>query len=135
MQSKRGILSKPQSMNIESLIKFWPLIHSVIQEFWSITEPSIEETAIRLNIPVELYYYSEFGLDSFSREEFQKRDPYSNPLLFEKTFVTLNFKGLIEPFSDEKYKVTERAREAAREIIQAGDRKLLPFELFTDIDL
>jgi hypothetical protein len=122
-------------MNTEPLTRFWPLIHSIIQEFWSITEPSIEETAIRLNVPIELYYYSEFGLDLFSKEEFQKRDPYSNPLLFEKTFVTLNFKGWIEPLSDDKYKVTQRAREAAREIIQAGDRKLLPFELFTDIDL
>ncbi len=122
-------------MNIESLTKFWPLIHSTIREFWSITEPSIEESAIRLNIPVELYYYSELGLDSFSREEFQKRDPYSNPLLFEKVFVTLNFKGWIEPLSDEKYKVTERAREAARMIIRAGNKELAPFEEFTDIDL
>jgi hypothetical protein len=122
-------------MNIESLTKFWPLIRSIIQEFWSITEPTIEDTAIQSNIPVELYYYSELGLDSFSREEFQKRDPYSNPLLFEKTFVTFNFKGWIEPLADEKYRVTERAREAARTIIQAGDRKLLPFESFTDIDL
>lgn len=122
-------------MNIESLTKFWPLIHSVIQEFWSITEPLIEEAAIQLNIPIELYYYSELGLDSFSREEFQKRDPYSNPLLFEKTFVTLNFKGWIEPLPDEKYRVTEQAREAARTILQAGDQELLPFESFTDIDL
>lgn len=122
-------------MNIEPLTKFWPLIHSILQEFWSITEPSIEEAAIQLNIPIELYYYSELGLDSFSREEFQKRDPYSNPLLFEKTFVTLNFKGWIEPLPDEKYKVTEQAREAARTIMQAGDKKLLPFESFTDIDL
>lgn len=122
-------------MNTESFNKFWPLIHSIIQEFWSITEPAIEEAAIHFNIPIELYYYGELGLDSFSQEEFQKRDPYSNPLLFEKTFVTLNFKGWIEPLPDEKYRVTERAREAARKIIRAGDKELLPFESFTDIDL
>jgi hypothetical protein len=128
-------LKQGMNMNTESLTKFWPLIHSIIQEFWLVTEPSIEEAAIQQNIPIELYYYSELGLDSFSREEFQKRDPYSNPLLFEKTFVTLNFKGWIEPLPDDKYKVTEMAREAARKIIQAGDKELLPFESFTDIDL
>jgi hypothetical protein len=119
----------------ESLTKFWPLIHSVVQEFWSIIEPPIEEAAIQLNIPIELYYYSELGLDSFSTQEFQKRDPFSNPLLFEKIFVTLNFKGWIEPMPDDKYQVTERARNAARRIIKAGEQQLLPFESFTDIDL
>lgn len=121
-------------MPTESLIKFWSLIYSTIQEFWAIIEPRIEEAAIRLNVPVELYYYSELGLDSFSREEFQKRDPFSNPLLFEKTFVTLNFKGWIEPLED-KYHVTEEARNAARQIIHAGEQHLLPFESFTDIEL
>jgi hypothetical protein len=122
-------------MITQSLTKFWTLIHSIIQEFWAITEPSIEEAAIQQNIPIELYYYSELGLDSFSREDFQKRDPFSNPLVFEKTFVTLNFKGWIQPLPDEKYHVTEKAREAARNIIKAGDKELLPFESFTDIDL
>ena len=122
-------------MNVESLTKFWPLMHSIIQEFWAIIEPHIEEAAIQSNIPIELYYYSELGLDSFSRQEFQKRDPFSNPLQFEKVFVTLNFKGWIQPQSDERYQVTEKAREAARTIIQAGDQHLLPFESFTDIDL
>ncbi len=121
-------------MHTESLIKFWSLIHSIIQEFWAIIEPPIEEAAIQLNVPIELYYYSELGLDSFSREEFQKRDPFSNPLLFEKTFVTLNFKGWIEPL-DDKYHVTEKARAGARKIIHAGEQHLLPFESFTDIDL
>jgi hypothetical protein len=122
-------------MNIESLIKFWPLMHSIIQEFWAIVEPHIEEAAIQTNIPIELYYYSELGLDSFSKEEFQKRDPYSNPQVFEKVFVTLNFKGWIEPAADDRYDVSEQAREAARSIIQAGDRQLLPFESFTDLNL
>ena len=122
-------------MTTESLTKFWPLILSVIQEFWAITEPHIEDAAIQSNVPMELYYYSELGLESFSTEEFQKRDPFSNPLRFEKVFVTLNFKGWIEPQADEKYLVTERARDAARQIIQAGDERLLPFDSFTDIDL
>jgi hypothetical protein len=122
-------------MQIESLTKFWPLILSVIQEFWAITEPHIEEAAIQSNTPIELYYYSELGLDSFSTEEFQRRDPFSNPMQFEKIFVTMNFKGWIEPQPDEKYKVTDRARGAARKIIQEGDTHLLPFESFTDIDL
>ena len=122
-------------MTTESLTKFWPLILSVVQEFWAITEPHIEEAAIQSNIPIELYYYSELGLDSFSTEEFQKRDPFSNPLQFEKVFVTLNFKGWIAPQADEKYFVSEKARDAARQIIQAGDAHLLPFESFTDIDL
>src|SRR6266545_623359 len=122
-------------MHTESLIKFWSLIHSVIEEFWAIIEPAIEEAAIQLNIPIELYYYSELGLDSFSREDFQKRDPFSNPLLFEKVFVTLNFKGWIEPQADEKYHVTEPAREAARTLIEEGNSHLLPFESFTDINL
>lgn len=88
-----------------------------------------------LNIPIELYYYSELGLESFSTEEFQKRDPFSNPVLFDKAFATLNFKGWIQPAHDEKYYVTEQAREGARTIIQAGDEHLLPFESFTDLNL
>jgi hypothetical protein len=131
-----GVQMKGENqMQSESLTRFWPLIHSVVQEFWAIIESPIEEAAIQFNIPAELYYYSELGLDSFSRQEFQKRDPFSNPLLFEKVFVTLNFKGWIEPMPDDKYQVTDRARDAARRIIQAGDRQLLPFESFTDIDL
>lgn len=122
-------------MTFESLTKFWPLLLSVIQEFWAITESHIEDEALKQSIPIELYYYSEMGLDSFSTEEFQKRDPFSNPLLFEKVFVTLNFKGWIQPTADEKYVVTVQAREGARKIIQAGDKYLVPFEQFTDLDL
>ena len=47
----------------ESLVKFWPLIQSTIHEFWEIIEPAVEEAAIHHEIPVELYYYSELGLD------------------------------------------------------------------------
>lgn len=122
-------------MTTEPLTKFWPLVLSVIQEFWAITEPHIEDAAIQANIPIELYYYSELGFESFSTQEFQKRDPFSNPMQFEKVFATLNVKGWIEPQADEKYRVTEKAGAAVRRIIQAGDAYLLPFESFTDIDL
>ena len=123
------------NMTPESLTKFWPLMHSIVQEFWAIIEPHIEEAAIQLHIPIELYYYSELGLDSFSTEEFQKRDPFSNPLQFEKVFVTLNVKGWIQPLPDGRFQVTQMARDGGRRIIEAGDRHLLGFESFTDIDL
>lgn len=122
-------------MGAESSPKFWPLIHSILREIWAITEPHIEEAAIQQNIPMELYYYSELGLDVFSKQDFQKRDPYSNPEVFDKVFVTLNFKGWIELLPDEKYLVTEQAREAARTIIQAGDRYLLAFESMATINI
>lgn len=122
-------------MTDESLVKFWPLIQSTIREFWEIIEPAIEEAAIRYEIPVDLYYYSELGLDSFSTKEFQKRDPFSNPQVFEKLFVTLNVKGWIQPLADGSYQVTEKARQGARLIIRAGDDQLLPLESLTTLDL
>lgn len=114
-------------MNSESLTKFWPLIYSVIQEFWSITEPHIEDAAVRNSIPIELYLYSELGLDRISIEDFQKRDPFSNPEQFEKLFVRLHVKGWIEPLSDGSFQITVKAREAARSLIQAGDVQLADF--------
>jgi hypothetical protein len=116
------------TMNRESLTKFWPLIYSVIQEFWSITEPHIEDAAVRNNLPFELYLYSELGLDRFSIKDFQKRDPFSNPEQFEKLFVRLHVKGWIEPMSDGSFQPTGKAREAARSLIQAGDVQLSEFE-------
>ena len=50
-------------MNIETLVKFWPLMHSIVLEFWEIVEPHIEDAAIENDIPIELYYYGELGLD------------------------------------------------------------------------
>lgn len=122
-------------MEIDSLTKFWPLIYSVIRTFWNITEPHIEEAAIRNDIPIELYYYSELGLDIFSIESFQNRDPFTNPEQFERLFARLNIRSWIEPLPDQSYQVTERAREAVRRMIQAGDMQLLGFELVTDIPL
>lgn len=118
-----------------ALAKYWQAIYSVIQEFWSITEPAIEEAAIRNDIPVELYYYGELGLDHFSLENFQKRDPFSNPEQFEKLFTRLDVKGWIEPQHDERYEVTEMARAGAKYIIMAGDAMLPPDESMADIDL
>lgn len=120
----------------ESLTKFWPLIYSTIKEFWSITESHIEEAALRNDIPVEFYLYSELGLEYFSIEDFQKRDPFSNPEQFEKLFARLFFKGWIEaPVKDGRYQVTEKAREGARQIIQAGDAHLSSFEPLLDVNL
>jgi len=114
-------------MSLESLTKFWPLMYSIIQEFWSITEPYIEEAALRDDIPIELYLYSELGLNTFSTKDFQKRDPFTNPEQFEKVFVRLNVKGWIEPIGDGRFRVIDAAREALRQMIQAGDRQLLGF--------
>src|SRR4030095_4954931 len=122
-------------MNLESLTKFWPLIYSIVQELWSITEPHIEDAAIRNDIPMELYLYSELGLDSFSIKDFQKRDPFTNPERFEKAFVQLNVKGWIEPMADSSFQVTEKAREAVRHVVQAGDAQLLDFRSLPETDL
>jgi hypothetical protein len=113
-------------MNHESLTKFWPLIYSIIQEFWSITEPEIEDSAIRNDIPIELYLYSELGSSNFSR------DPFTNPEQFEKVFVRLNVKGWIEPMGDGNFRVTQKAREAIRHVIQMGDTQLLDFRAMPD---
>jgi hypothetical protein len=123
-------------METVALTKFWHLIHSVIQEILTITEPHIEEAAIRNNIPVELYYYGELGLDTFSIEEFQRRDPFSNPEQFKRLFPRLEIKGWIIPMrGDGCYEVTERTRDAVRKIIKAGDAQLVKFEPATNIDL
>ncbi len=114
-------------MNIDALTKFWPLISSIIRDFWSVTELHIEDAAVRNNIPLELYLYSEMGLDNFSLANFQKRDPFTNPEQFERVFVSLNVKGWIEPQSDGSFQVTEKARTSVRHVIQAGDAQLLDF--------
>ncbi len=121
--------------NLEHITKFWPLIYSIIQEFWGITEPHIEDAAVRNDIPIELYLYSELGLENFSINNFQKRDPFTNPEQFEKVFVRLNVKGWIEPMSDGGYRVTEKACDAVRHILQAGDAQLLDFHSMSEADL
>jgi hypothetical protein len=123
-------------METAALAKFWHLIHAVIQDILSITEPHIEEAAVRSNIPVELYYYAELGLDTFSVDEFQHRDPFSNPEQFERLFPRLEIKDWIVPMRDAgRYEVTQRARDAVRQIVQAGDAQLVKFEPATELDL
>ncbi len=100
-----------------------------------LTEPAIEDAAIRNEIPIELYYYGELGLDKFSLENFQKRDPFSNPEQFEKLFARLDVKGWIAPRRDEGYDVTEMARSGATYIIMSGDAQLPSPELMAEIDL
>ena len=123
------------NIRLEPLTKFWPLIYSVVQEFWEITEPHIEDAAVRNNIPTELYLYSELGLDKFSLASFQKRDPFTNPEQFEKVFVRLNVKGWIEPMLDGSFQVTEKARRSVRHILQAGDAQLIDFRAMSKDDL
>ena len=122
-------------MNIEPLLKFWPLMYSVIQEFWQITEERVEAAAAQEEIPVELYLYSEFGLDTFSRKDFQQRDPFSNPEQFERNFALLNMKGWIEPLEDGRFRVTDRACAGVRKVIQTGNEQLLGFASMPDHDL
>jgi len=122
-------------MTTASLIKFWPLIYSIIQEFWTITETHIEDSAVRNDIPIELYLYSELGLSSFSIKDFQHRDPFTNPEQFENVFVRLNVKGWIEPMTDGSFRVTEKAREGVRHIIHMGDTQLLDFKSMPDHEL
>jgi hypothetical protein len=86
-------------------------------------------------VPVELYYYGELGLEYFSVEEFQRRDPFSNPEEFEKLFVRLNVKGWIEPIPDDRFSVPERTRQAVKSMIESGDARLPSGDIFKDIDL
>ncbi|HMS00087.1 MAG TPA: hypothetical protein PKK96_14095 [Anaerolineales bacterium] len=117
------------------LSKIWAQMHAVIQEIWAITEPEIEKVAVRNDVPFELYLYSELGLDYFSLANFQKRDPFTNPEKFEKTFTYLDVKGWIQPQPEDEYKVTEMARAGVKFIIMAGDAKLPPPEAMPEIDL
>ena len=117
------------------LTKYWHLMNSVIQEFWAITEPEIEEAAVRNDVPIELYLYGELGLNHFSVANFRKRDPFTNPEQFEKVFTRLDVKGWIEPQPADVYKVTEKARVAVKQIVEAGDAKLPSPLSMPEIDL
>jgi len=123
-------------MEAKNLTRFWPLINSIIRAIWMRTEKHIEEAAVRKNIPVELYYYSELGMEFFSVKEFQRRDPFSNPEQFEKQFARLEIKDWIAPTRDNgRYEVREKARQAVRQIVQVGDEQLVQFAAGTYIDL
>ena len=122
-------------MNAESLSRFWPLIYSLVREFWAITEPCIEDAAVKNDIPIELYYYSELGLKYFSVEDFQKRDPFTNPEQFEKAFARFDVKGWIIPLPDDRYQVSRKAQEAVERIVRAGDMRLAGFDLMPGLEL
>jgi len=122
-------------MDTQSLTKFWTLMYSMVREFWEITEPHIEDAAIKDEIPIELYYYSELGLKYFSVEDFQKRDPFTNPEQFEKAFARFDVKGWIIPLPDERYQVSRQAQDAVRTIVQAGDAQLAGFDLMPESEL
>jgi hypothetical protein len=122
-------------METGSLTRFWPVVYALVREFWDITERDVGDAALREEIPLDLYYYSELGLDIFSREEFQKRDPFTNPEQFERLFARLDVKGWIAPIPDGRYEVTDWAREGVRRIIHAGDEQLSRFESVCDVNL
>ena len=122
-------------MGMEKFAKFWPLIYSIVSEFWAITEKTIEDAALKSGVPIELYYYSELGLETFSIESFFYRDPFTNPEQFRKAFARFEVKGLIVPLPDDEYKVTRKAQDAARAIINAGNEKLTNFDLMTNDEL
>jgi hypothetical protein len=122
-------------MNDEPLTKFWTLIHAIVLEIWGITEPHIEDAAVKNNIPIELYLYSELGLDYFSVDNFQKRDPFSNPEQFEKMFARFDVQDWIIPLRDEGYQVSGKSQEAVRMIVRAGDEQLAEFDLMSEKEL
>lgn len=114
---------------------FWNLIYGSIREYWAITEPHIEKAARQNGIPIELYHYSELGMNYFSIGDFQKRDPYTNPERFEQAFARLEFKDWIFPESGDRYQVSHKAQDAVRQIVAEGDKQLSKFALITDIEL
>lgn len=122
-------------MNMEALLKFWPLIYSTLREFWEITEPHIEDAAVKNDIPIELYYYSELGLEIFSVADFQMRDPFTNPERFEKTFARFDVKGWIFPSPDDEYQVSGKAQDAVCQIVNAGNTQLAGFDLLPTAEL
>jgi len=122
-------------MTSQPLHDLWPLIYGTLKEFWAITEPHIERAALQNGIPVELYYYSELGLTYFSLEDFQKRDPYTNPERFENAFATLEFKDWIYPDAGDRYQVSQKARDAVKQIVAIGDTHLKKFASISEIEL
>jgi hypothetical protein len=122
-------------MNREELTKFWALIYSLVREFWEITEPRIEDAAVREDIPIELYFYGELGLEVVSVGNLQKRDPFTNPEQFERMFARFEIKDWITPLPGDSYQVSQKAREAVRRIARAGDAYLAGFSSMPDVDL
>lgn len=110
-------------------VGMWSLIYDTIRAFWALTEPRIKDAARDNNMPIELYYYGELGLEIFSLARFQKRDPYSNPAQFQQAFENLAAEEWIVPQTESEFRVTERARDAARTIVRVGDSYLGTLEV------
>jgi DNA-binding MarR family transcriptional regulator len=113
----------------------WNLLYSTIRAFWVLVEPRIHAAAELQDVPLELYYYGELGLDVFSVRNFQERDPYSNPAQYADVFSKLVQGEWIIPAGNDEYRVTENARTAARSIIRAGDDFLETLEVWSAQDL
>jgi hypothetical protein len=75
------------------------------------------------------------GLEIFSIEDFQKRDPFTNPEQFEKTFARFDVKGWISPSPDDEYQVSREAQDAVRRIVHAGNEQLTGFTLLSTAEL
>ncbi len=116
-------------MSDSPFVGMWALMYDTIRAFWGLTEPRIKEAARAANVPMELYYYGELGLDTWSLARFAKRDPYSNPQNFTEAFARLSAEGWIEDAGGGEYRVTEAAREAARSIVRVGDDYLGTLEV------
>lgn len=110
-------------------------MYSIVGEIWAVTEPYIEDAAVKNDVPIELYFYSELGLEYFSVEDFQKRDPFTNPEQFKKMFARFEIKDWIYPQQDQRYQVSRRAQEAVQDIVRAGDVQLARFDLMTEAGL
>ncbi|MDL1944801.1 hypothetical protein FBQ99_20945 [Chloroflexi bacterium CFX2] len=122
-------------MDAEPLAKFWALIRSLVRILLEITEPRIEDAAVGRDIPIELYYFSELGLEHFSVGNFQKRDPFTNPEQFKNSFARFDLKGWIVPLPDDRYEVSPETREAVRRIISDGDARLAEFDRMPESEL
>jgi hypothetical protein len=107
-------------------------MYTCVREFWRLTEPAIEAYALAHAIPLEIYDRVELGLHEFSLPAFQRRDPYGNPDMYVASFALLAASGWIEPLDDERYRVTERARQAAQSAVRAGDQALADLDALPD---
>lgn len=115
-------------------VGMWSLMYDTIRAFWGLTEPRIEEAARVANVPLELYYYGELGLETWSLARFVRRDPYSNPQNFTDAFGRLAAGGWIVDVGGGEFRVTDGARDAARQIALVGDAYLGTLEVVAMAD-
>lgn len=109
-------------------------MYVAVQGFWRIINPVIDHAAQVWNIPADLYYFGELGLEYFSHADFEERDRFTNPRLFDELFHRLSQSGWITPVGPQRYQVTHEAREAARKITQSGYDHLATHSLLENQD-